>query len=99
LEAGRDEIILRGIQTRDPGVMEYYGWDVTPGFHAVNRGLGRAFVIRMAMNPRQGLIIGGRKIDLREIGAGGDRIELRIMTASVGRRWGCILKSWWEIRG
>lgn len=86
-EVGRNEIVLRGVRTSDAGVMGYYGFDEEPGFQGVKRAIGPAFIVRMAMDPRQGVIVQGRKIRLQELGEGGDRIEVRTNTGSIPGQW------------
>lgn len=78
-------IILKGVRTKSPAVMEYYGFEDTKEFHPLNQRLGAVFIIRRGMGEGQGLIVRDRKIYLSEIGEKGDRIQVRIETISLGR--------------
>jgi hypothetical protein len=84
-QAEKEAIILRGVRTKSPAVMEYYGFEDIRDFHPMNLRLGAVFVIRRGMGEGQGLIVRGRKIYLSEIGGRGDRIQLRVESVSLGR--------------
>lgn len=81
----KDSIILTGIRTKSPAVMEYYGFDETKEFHLLNQRLGAVFIMRRGMGEGQGVLINDKKIYLSEIGDRGDRIRLRVETISLGR--------------
>jgi hypothetical protein len=81
-QAEKDAIILKGVRTKSPGVMEYYGFEDTKEFHPMNLKLGAVFLIRRGMGEGQGLIVGDKKIYLSEIGEKGDRIQLRVESLS-----------------
>ncbi len=81
----RGAITLKGVRTKSPGVMEYYGFEDTKEFHPMNQRLGAVFIIRRGMGEGQGLIVRDRKIYLSEIGEKGDRIQLRVESVSLGR--------------
>lgn len=85
-QAEKDAIILKGIRTKSPAVMEYYGFEDTKEFHPMNQRMGAVFIIRRGMGEGQGqgLIVGDRKIYLSEIGERGDRIRLRVESMSLG---------------
>jgi hypothetical protein len=83
-QAEKDAIVLKGVRTKSPAVMEYYGFEDMKEFHPMNRRLGAIFIIRRGMGEGQGLIVRDRKIYLSEIGAKGDRIRLRAETVSLG---------------
>jgi hypothetical protein len=83
-QAEKDAIILKGIRTKSPAVMEYYGFEDTKEFHTMNQRLGAVFIIRRGMGEGQGLVIRDRKIYLSEIGGRGDRIRLRVESLSLG---------------
>jgi hypothetical protein len=83
-QAEKDAIILKGVRTKSPGVMEYYGFEDTKEFHPMNQRLGAVFIIRRGMGEGQGLIVRDRKIYLSEIGERGDRIQLRVESMSLG---------------
>jgi len=84
-QAEKEAIILKGVRTKSPGVMEYYGFEDTKEFHPMNQRLGAVFIIRRGMGEGQGLIVRDRKIYLSEIGERGDRIRLRVETVSLGK--------------
>jgi hypothetical protein len=84
-QAEKEAIILEGVRTKSPAVMEYYGFEDTKGFHPMNRNLGAIFIIRRGMGEGQGVIVRDRKIYLSEIGERGDRIRLRVETMSLGK--------------
>jgi len=77
-QAEEDAIVLKGIRTKSPAVMEYYGFGDMKEFHPMNVRMGAVFIIRRGMGQGQGLILGDRKIYLSEIGERGDRIQLRV---------------------
>ena len=74
----KDAIVLKGIRTRSPAVMEYYGFGDMKEFHPMNVRMGAVVIIRRGMGEGQGLIVGKRKIYLSEMGERGDRIQLRV---------------------
>jgi len=84
-QAEKDAIILKGIRTKSPAVMEYYGFEDTKEFHPMNQRLGAVFIIRRGMGEGQGLIVRDWKIYLSEIGERGDRIRLRVESVSLGK--------------
>jgi hypothetical protein len=77
-------IILKGVRTKSPAVMEYYGFEDTKEFHPMNQRLGAAFLMRRGMGEGQGLIVRERKIYLSEIGEKGDRIQLSVESVPLG---------------
>jgi hypothetical protein len=84
-QAEKEAIILKGVRTKSPAVMEYYGFEDTKEFHPMDQKLGSIFIIRRGMGKGQGLIVKDRKIYLSEIGERGDRIELRVESMSLGK--------------
>lgn len=80
-----EAVVLKGVRTKSPGVMEYYGFQDVKEFHPMDLKLGTVFLIRRAMGEGQGLIVGERKIYLSEIGEKGDRIQLRVESLSLGK--------------
>ena len=84
-QAEKGEIVLKGVRTKSPAVMEYYGFGDMKEFHPLNQRLGAVFIIRRGMGEGQGLIVGDRKIYLSEIGERGDRIQLRVESTSLGK--------------
>ena len=81
----KETIILKGVRTKNPAVMEYYGFEDTKEFHPMNVRMGAVFIIRRGMGEGQGLIVRDRKIYLSEIGERGDRIQLRVELMSLGK--------------
>jgi len=81
----RNAIILKGVRTKSPAIMEYYGFQEPGGFHPMDLKLGAVFLIRRGMGEGQGLIVGDKKIYLSEIGERGDRIQLRVESVSLGK--------------
>lgn len=77
-----DAIALKGVRTRSPAVMEYYGFEDMKGFHPMNEWLG-AIYFKWGIGEGQGLIVRDRKIYLSEIGKRGDRIQLRVESMSL----------------
>ena len=84
-QAEGDTIVLKGVRTNSPAVMEYYGFEDTKEFHSMDQRLGAVFISKRGMGEGQGLIIRDRKIYLSEIGERGDRIQLRIESLSLGK--------------
>jgi hypothetical protein len=84
-QAEKDAIALKGIRTKSPAVMEYYGFQDMKEFHPMNQRLGAVFIIRRGMGEGQGLIVRDRKIYLSEIGERGDRIQLRVESMPLGK--------------
>jgi len=80
----KEAIVLKGVRTKSPAVMEYYGFEDMKEFHPMNERLGAVFIIRRGMGEGQGLIVKDRKIYLSEIGEKGDRIRLRVESVSLG---------------
>ena len=80
-----EAIILKGVRTKSPAIMEYYGFQESKEFHPMDLKLGAVFLIRRGMGEGQGLIVGDRKIYLSEIGEKGDRIQLRVESISLGK--------------
>ncbi|MBU2499159.1 MAG: hypothetical protein KKE57_09680 [Proteobacteria bacterium] len=80
----KDAIILKGVRTEDPGVMEYYGFDDVKDFHPTERRFPRPLVVKRGMREGQGLMIGARTIYLRDLAEKGERIQLRAVTSSLG---------------
>lgn len=76
-------IVLKGVRTKSPGVMEYYGFQDMKEFHPVSQRLGAVY-FKWGTGEGQVLIVRERKIYLSEIGEKGDRIRLRVITGPVG---------------
>jgi hypothetical protein len=84
-QAEKDSIVLKGIRTKSPAVMEYYGFQESKEFHPMNQKLGAIFIIRRGMGEGQGMVVRDRKIYLSEIGEKGDRIQLRVESMCSGK--------------
>ena len=84
-QAEKEAIVLKGVRTKSPAVMEYYGFQDMKELHPMNQRLGAVFIIRRGMGEGQGLIVKHRKIYLSEIGEKGDRIQLRVESISLGK--------------
>jgi hypothetical protein len=76
-------ILLEGIRTKSPAVMEYYGFEDTKEFHPVTLRLGAVY-FKWGSGEGQGFIVRERKIYLSEIGEKGDRIRLRVESVPLG---------------
>jgi hypothetical protein len=76
-------ILLQGVRTKSPAVMEYYGFEDTKEFHPVTQRLG-AIYFKWGTGEGQGLIVRERKIYLSQIGERGDRIRLRVISVPLG---------------
>ena len=83
-QADKEAIVLKGVRTKSPAVMEYYGFEDSKEFHPVNQKLG-AIYFKWGIGEGQGLIVRDRKIYLSEIGKKGDRIRLRVESVSLGQ--------------
>jgi len=79
-----DAIVLKGVRTKSPAIMEYYGFEDMKEFHPMQQRLG-AIYFKWGIGEGQGLIVRDKKIYLSEIGERGDRIQLRAESMSLGR--------------
>ena len=78
-------IILKGVRTKSPAVMGYYGFEDLRELHTMNRGLGAVLLLRRGMGEGQTLFMKDRKIHLSEIGEKGDQIRLKVESVSLGK--------------
>jgi hypothetical protein len=83
-QAEGDAVVLKGVRTKSPAIMEYYGFEDMKGFHPMNQKLG-AIYFKWGIGQGQGLIVRDRKIYLSEVGDRADRIQLRVESLSLGR--------------
>jgi len=83
-QAEKEAIVLRGVRTKSPAVIEYYGFEDMKEFHPMNQRLG-AIYFKWGIGEGQGLIVRDKKIYLSEIGERGDRIQLRVESMSLGK--------------
>ncbi len=81
-QAEKGAIVLKGVRTKSPAVMEYYGFEDTKEFHPMDQRLG-AIYFKWGTGDGQGLIVRDRKIYLSELGERGDRIQLRVESLSL----------------
>jgi hypothetical protein len=81
-QAEGNAIVLKGVRTKSPAVMEYYGFEDMKRFHPMNQRLG-AIYFKWGIGEGQELIVRERKIYLSEIGERGDRIQLRVESVSL----------------
>jgi len=81
----KGSIALKGIRTKSPAVMEYYGFEDMKELHPTYLKLGAILLLKRGMGEGQGLIVRDKKIYLSEIGEKGDRIQLRIESMSLGK--------------
>jgi hypothetical protein len=79
-----DAVVLKGVRTESPAVMEYYGFEDMKGYHPLNQRLG-AIYFKWGIGEGQGLIVRDRKIYLSEVGEMGDRIQLRVESVPLGK--------------
>jgi len=82
-QAEEDGIVLKGVRTKSPAILESFGFEDMKEFHPMNVMLG-AIYFRVGMGEGQGLVVKDRKIYLSEIGARGDRIRLRVRSVPLG---------------
>jgi hypothetical protein len=85
-EAEEGGIVLKGVRSKSPAVMEYFGFQDMKEFHPKNLTLGAIF-LRVGMGKGQGLAVRDRTIYLSEIGARGERIRLGVKSVPLGYYW------------
>ena len=83
-QAEKEAVVLKGIRTKSPAVMEYYGFEDMREFRPMNQKLG-AIYFKWGIGEGQGLIVRDKKIYLSEVGEKGDRIQLRVESVSLGK--------------
>jgi hypothetical protein len=76
--AGAQGFVLRGVGTRSPAVMEYYGFEAPGGFQPLHRVLGNAFVIQRGPRRDQGVRVGQKTVFLHQMSEPGDRVRLEL---------------------
>ena len=79
----KDAIVLKGVRTKSPAVMEYYGFEDVKELHLMNQRLG-AINFKWGIGEGQGLIVRNKKVYLSEIGKKGDRIRLSVRSVPLG---------------
>jgi len=83
-QAGKGAILLKGVRTKSPAVMEYYGLEDMKEFHPMDQKLDAVY-FKWGTGEGQRLIVRDRKIYLSEIGQRGDRIQLRVESMSLAK--------------
>lgn len=81
-----EDIILTGIRTKSPAVMEYYGIEENKDFIKRNQRLGGVFILKKGMEQEQVIIVKDKKIGLSEIGDKGESVRLKIKKISLGKQ-------------
>ena len=76
-------VVLKGIRTNHPGILEYYQFEDMKKFHPMDRRFG-VFFFRIGMGEPQRLIIRGKKVPFSKVGEKGDRIRLGLRSVSLG---------------
>ncbi len=84
-QVNHEAIVLKGVRTKSPAVMEYYGFQESKEFHPMDLKLGAVFLIKKGMGEGQGLVVGDRKIYLTEIAEKGDRVQLKVESLALGK--------------
>lgn len=79
------ELVLTGVRSASGAVMEYFGFDDSRPFHAMDRPM-RAIVFRVAAGDAQVLTLGDRRISFLSLGDHGDRITVRMVSACIAAR-------------
>lgn len=79
------ELVLTGVRSESGAVLEYFGFNDSRPFHAMNRPM-RTIVFRVAMEGAQTLTLGDRRISFLDLGEPGDRITLRLADVSLATR-------------
>ncbi len=77
-------LLLEGVRTKSPGVMEYYGFEEVKEFHPLSKRF-RAIDLKRGTGEEQGLILKGRRIYFSEIAEIGERIRLKVIAIPVGQ--------------
>ena len=83
-EVGTGAIVLKGVRTENPKVMEYYGFDSVKGLHPLEMQFKAPLIIKRGMGQDQEFIFKGKKVRLRELAEKGDRIQMRLTAVSWG---------------
>ena len=60
-QAEKGAVVLKGVRTKSPAVMEYYGFEDMKEFHPMDQRLG-AIYFKWGIGEGQGLIVRDRKI-------------------------------------
>ena len=76
-------MVLKGVRTNHPGILEYYQYEDMKAFHPMDRKFGVLF-FRIGMGEPQSLIIRDKKISFSKVGEKGDRIRLALSLVSMG---------------
>lgn len=92
-QVDRGTIVLKGVKTKSPGILEYYGFNDPKIFHPLHQQWGAVF-FKVGEGKGQGLIVKDRKIYFSEMGEMGDRIQLRVMFVPLGYHLFSVLLEW-----
>lgn len=76
-------LVLKGIRTHHPGILEYYQFEDRKEFHRMDRRFGVLF-FKIGMGEPQRMILRGREISFSKMGEKGDRIRLGLKGVSLG---------------
>ena len=79
----QETVVLKGVRTNHPGILEYYQYEDMKEFHPMDRKFGVLF-FRIGTWEPQSLIIRDRKISFSRVGEKGDRIRLGLSFVSMG---------------
>ena len=79
----QEMIVLKGVRTSHPGILEYYGFEGTEEFHPMDRRLSPPF-FRVGMDEAQTLMVRDKRVSFNEVGEKGDRIRLGLRSVSLG---------------
>lgn len=83
-QAEQEAIVLRGVRTKSPAVAEYYGFEDSQEYYAVNRRM-KSFFLRVGMTNPQMISCEKWSLSLEEIGDKGDRVEIRLVSMTLAR--------------
>ena len=80
----QETVVLKGVRTNHPGILEYYRFEDRKEFHPMDRKFGVLF-FKIGMGEPQRLNIRDKKISFSRVGEKGDRIRLGLRFVSLGR--------------
>jgi hypothetical protein len=83
-EAGNGGITLKGVRTRHPGVMEYYGFDRVADYHPREVLLAGPILVKKGIREGQGLVIHDRPLALGDLAENGQRIAISLRRVPLG---------------
>jgi len=77
-------MVLKGVRTNHPGILEYYQYEDMKEFHPMDRKFGALF-FRIGMGEAQRLTIRDKEVFFSGVGEKGDRVRLGLGSVSLGR--------------